>query len=83
MKDIERITISTAKVFFGETSGKAAYNEAESWWLNAEVHQSVKIKIQFLRDTNKKGQQDQHVTTVQGSQRGSKQISSHCKGARI
>ena len=34
-------------------------------------------------DTNKKGQQDQHVTTVQGSQRGSKQISSHCKGARI
>ena len=31
-KDIETILISTAKVVFGETSEKGAYNGKESWW---------------------------------------------------
>ena len=43
-KAIETILISTAKEFFGETSGKGAYNEKESWWWNDEVQCTVKIK---------------------------------------
>ena len=41
-KDIEGILISITKVVFEETS---AFNEEESWWWNAEVQQTVKMKI--------------------------------------
>ena len=61
-KDIETILISTAKEVFGETSGKGAYNEKESWWWNDEVQRTViNKKTAFKRYQQTKAEQDQRL----------------------
>ena len=41
---LEALLLDTAKSVLGQTTGKGAYNEKESWWLNEEVQKAVKEK---------------------------------------
>ena len=41
---IQEILESTAKEKFGQTSGKGAYNEKESLWLNEDTRRTIKAK---------------------------------------
>ena len=41
---LQALLLDTAKSVLGQTTGKGAYNEKESWWWNEEVQKAVKEK---------------------------------------
>ena len=49
-QEVNQILVETAKVEFGETSGKGTYTEKETWWWQEDTRKAVAlIKISTLK----------------------------------